>query len=309
MIVRPRPNAIALLFIIRGSVVPRVLPHLLVLGAFAFLVVKLHDSNWIVLPEFSIAPFALLGIALSIFLGFRNNAAYDRWWEARKLWGEMVYEIRSLARSSETLLDLQAEHSEAGPLRRRLLEWCAAHCHALRAALRQENCRTELETWLGSEDAAHTLKHTNHADYCLRRAGRIIGTLYRQGHIDAMGLRILDEHLTRLASVQTGCERIATTPLPFAYTLLTHRTAYIYCYLLPFALVPAIGAYAVLFTLVVGYTFFGLDVLSQELEGPFGREANDLPLDALCRINEISIAESLGQQPPPMLQPVKHRLT
>lgn len=309
MIVRPRPNAVALLFIIRGSVVPRVLPHLLVVGAFAFLVVKLHDSRWVVLPEFSVAPFALLGIALSIFLGFRNNAAYDRWWEARKQWGEMVYEIRSLARSSETLLDLQAEHSDAGPLRRRLLEWCAAHCHALRASLRREDCRDDLIRWLGAEDAEHTLKHTNHADYCLRRAGRIIGALYRQQHIDAVGLRILDEHLTRLAAVQAASERIATTPLPFAYTLLTHRTAYIYCYLLPFALVAAIGGYAVLFTLVVAYTFFGLDVLSQEMEEPFGREANDLPLDALCRINEISIAESLGQQPLPLLQPDKHRLS
>lgn len=68
------------------------------------------------------------------------------------------------------------------------------------------------------------------------------------------------------------------------------------------------GFYAVLFTLLVAYTFFGLDVLSQELEGPFGREANDLPLDALCRVNEISIAESLGQQPPPQLQPVNYIL-
>src|SRR5690606_29194105 len=147
MIVRPRPNALALLFIIRGSVVPRVLAHSLVLGAVGFLVIKLHASQWTVLPAVSVAPCGGLDIALSIFLGFRNNAAYDRWWEARKQWGEMVYEIRSLARSSETLLDLQAEHSDAGPLRRRLLEWCAAHCHALRASLRQESGQAELETW------------------------------------------------------------------------------------------------------------------------------------------------------------------
>lgn len=308
MIVRPRPNAVALLFIVRGSVVPKVFPHLLVLAAFAFLVDRLHASQWVVLPEFSIAPFALLGVALSIFLGFRNNAAYDRWWEARKQWGAMVYGIRSLARSSETLLALSAEQSTAGELRQQLLNWCAAHCHALRTTLRKENGEQDLIQWLGKDDAAHALTHQNPADYCLRRAGRIVGELFRAGHVDAVGLRILDEHLTRLAEVQAASERIATTPLPFAYTLLTHRTAYLYCYLLPFALVPAMGTYAILFTLVVAYTFFGLDVLSQEMEEPFGRESNDLPLDALCRINEISIAESLGQQPPPLLQPQKHRL-
>ncbi|MFC3681100.1 bestrophin family protein [Bacterioplanoides pacificum] len=308
MIVRDRPSALALLFIVRGSVVPRILPHLLVLALFATAVVVLHHQQWVVLPEFSLAPFALLGIALSIFLGFRNNAAYDRWWEGRKQWGEMVYKIRSLARSSETLLDLEAENGRAGELRRQLLHWAVAHCHALRAAVRNEQCEAALIEWLGETDAEQALTHKNVADYCLRRAGRVVGKLYRDGNIDAIGLRILDEHLTRLSGVQAASERIATTPLPFAYTLLTHRTAYLYCYLLPFALVTAMGGYAVLFTLVVAYTFFGLDVLSQEMEDPFGREANDLPLDALCRVNEISVAESLGRTPPEILMPKNHRL-
>ncbi|WP_430459517.1 bestrophin family protein [Thalassolituus sp. LLYu03] len=308
MIVRPRPNAVALLFILRGSVVPRITPHLLVLALFTALVVFVHEQAWIVLPELSLAPFALLGIALSIFLGFRNNAAYDRWWEARKQWGEMVFEIRSLARSSETLLARESEQQQAGIWRRQLLHWCAAHCFALKGALRRENVDADLTRWLAADDVKQALTHQNVADYCLRRAGRTLGELYRAGKIDAVGLRILDEHLTRLSAVQAACERIAGTPLPFAYTLLTHRTAYLYCYLLPFALVAALGWYAVLFTLIVAYTFFGLDVLSQEMEEPFGREANDLPLDALCRVNEISIRESLGEDAPKPLQPVKHRL-
>lgn len=303
MIVRPKPNIFTLLFTIRGSIVPRIIPAILILAAFSTLVVLLHSKDLVVLPQFSLAPFTLLGIALSLFLGFRNNAAYERWWEARKQWGDMVNEIRSLARSSETLLDLQAEHSAAGELRRQLLSWTAAHCHALRAALRDEDCREDMLQWIDEANVDHALSHTNPADYCLRRAGRIVGTLYRQGDIDSIGLRILDEHLSRLSSVQASCERISTTPLPFAFTLLTHRTAYLYCYTLPFALVAPLGLYSILFTIFVAYTFLGLDVLSQELEGPFGREANDLPLDALCRINEISIAESLGMTPPKALQP------
>lgn len=303
MIVRPRPNIFAMLFIVRGSVIPQLAPALIVLALFSLLIVVLHDQHIVVLPEFSLAPFTLLGIALSLFLGFRNNAAYDRWWEARKLWGEMVYEIRSIARSSETLLGLEAEQGEAGELRKQILHWCAAHCHALRAFLRKEDCESELLEWLDEKSVKQALSHKNPADYCLRRAGRCVGELFRQGHIDIMGLRILDEHLSNLARVQGACERIAHTPIPFPYTLLTHRTTFIFCYTLPFALVPAFSYYTILYTLLVAYTFLGLDVLAQELEGPFGREANDLPLDAICRINEISIAESLGRVPPLTLQP------
>lgn len=308
MIVRLRPDFLTLMFTIRGSIVPRIAPIVLVLACFATLVAFLHTQQVLVLPHFALAPFTILGIALSLFLGFRNQAAYDRWWEARKLWGDMVFEIRSLARSSETLLDLQAEQSQAGELRRQLLSWVAAHTHALRANLRQESSEENMIEWLGAEDAKHALTHDNPADYCLRRTGRIVGELYRQGYIDSIGLRILDEHLTALARVQASCERIANTPLPFAFTLLTHRTAFLYCYTLPFALVSPMGFYSVLFTAIVAYTFLGLDVLSQELEGPFGREANDLPLDALCRVNEISIAESLGRVAPPHLQPINYIL-
>lgn len=308
MIVRPRPNLFTLLFTIHGSVLPHIALPLTVLALFSAAVALLHENHVVVLPEFPLAPYTLLGIALSLFLGFRNNAAYDRWWEGRKLWGEMVHITRSLARSSETLLDLAAEQSAAGEQRKLLLGWVAAHCYALKAALRKEDCRADMLRWLDEESVDRALGHENPVDYCLRRAGRVIGTMHRQGHINDFGLRILDEHLSSLSSIQAGCERIDNTSLPFAYTLLTHRTTFLYCYTLPFAFVASMGFYTILFTMMVAYTFLGLDILSQEMEGPFGREANDLALDALCRVNEISIAESLGQKPPAALTPQNYLL-
>lgn len=101
--------------------------------------------------------------------------------------------------------------------------------------------------------------------------------------------------------MQAGCERIMGTPLPFAYTLLLQRTAYVFCLLLPFGLVSSTGWGTPLFTAVVAYTFFGLDALSEELEDPFGSKANDLALDGLCRVREISVFEALAETPPPML--------
>src|SRR5699024_1008444 len=159
MIVRQQPNLTSLLFTMRGSIVPRILPALLVLAGFTLVVVLLQQFEWVVMPTFSLAPFTILGLALSLFLGFRNQAAYDRWWEARKLWGDMVYEIRGLARSSETLLAPEAEQSEAGQLRRQLLSWVAAHSHALRAALRREDCRADIATWLDNAEVEHLRTH------------------------------------------------------------------------------------------------------------------------------------------------------
>ena len=95
--------------------------------------------------------------------------------------------------------------------------------------------------------------------------------------------------------MQGGCERIAGTPVPFAYSLLLHRTAHVFCLSLPFALAGSMGWWALLPTLLVGYTFFGLDALGDQLEEPFGSEANDLPIDALVRTIEREMLSALGE--------------
>ena len=106
MIVRDRPGALTLMFVVRGTILTAVYPQLLILLLFALLIQAVHEWQWLVIPEFSSSPFALLGVAMSIFLGFRNNAAYERWWEGRMQWGRIIDQVRSIARSSETLLAL-----------------------------------------------------------------------------------------------------------------------------------------------------------------------------------------------------------
>jgi putative membrane protein len=302
MIVRKRQNALALLFALQGSVLPRIFPQVLCAGMFGLMVAAVHSSHFANVAQYTTSPFTLLGIALSLFLGFRNNAAYDRWWEARKQWGRMVYEVRSLVRVSEALLG--ATHPE----RRELLVWLSAFGHALRGGLRERDVRDEVAAVLGEARAANALAAQNPADYCLREAGRSLGRCFEAGCIDGQGLRILDERLTGLAEVQAASERICRTPLPYAYTLLVHRTAYLYCYLLPFGLVGSMGWFTPLFTAIVAYTFFGLDALAEELEQPFGETANALSLDAICRTVDISIAEALDEPVPEPLAPVDHIL-
>ncbi|MEC8897316.1 MAG: bestrophin family ion channel [Pseudomonadota bacterium] len=301
MIVRERPGPLRLLLAWKGSVVPHILPHILLTGMFAAAVTWFSRHHYLDgMVDYTLLPFTIMGIALSIFLSVRNTATYDRWWEARKHWGHMVYEFRSLARTGTIYLSPER--------RRELLTRCLAHAHLLRGQLRGEDVRSDLPGSLAPELIDQALSTRNPAAFMLHRAGDVLAEAHKAGDLDSVATAALDQHLHGLAGIQAASERIALTPLPFAYTLLAHRTAYVFCYLLPFGLVGVAGWFTPVFTAIVAYTFFGLDRLSEQLEFPFGRHTNDLPLDAICRIHEISVAEALGDPAPEPLQPVKYQL-
>ncbi|MGC8120219.1 bestrophin family protein [Marinobacter sp. VGCF2001] len=301
MIVRERPGALRLMLAWKGSVVPHILPHIALAGLFAAAVTWVSRHHYLDgIVDYSLLPFTIMGIALSIFLSVRNTATYDRWWEARKHWGHMVYEIRSLARTGNIYLNTERQ--------RALLIRCLAHTHLLRGQLRGEDVRHDLPEALPPALIDQALNAQNPAAFMLHQAGNVLTEARRAGELDSVATAAIDRHLHNLAGIQAASERIALTPLPFAYTLLAHRTAYVYCYLLPFGLVGVAGWFTPVFTAIVAYTFFGLDRLSEQLEFPFGRHTNDLPLDAICRIHEISVAEALGDPAPAPLQPVHYQL-
>lgn len=287
MIDRDRPSALRLFFVWRGSVVAHILPQIVGFALYSAAIVAVTRAVGLDLSAIGVAPFALIGITLSIYLSFRNGAAYDRWWEARKLWGQLVAESRSLPRATEALLDDRA-------VRRRFLLDFLGFCHLLRGTLRDVDVAAELAP-LGVRASS--------SREMVRAMGHEIAEARRSGALDPMGHRILEERLAMLTTIEAGCERIAGTPLPFAYTLLLHRTTYLVCLLLPLGLVGTAGWATPLFTALIAYAFFGLDRLSEELAGPFGTEANDLALDGLCRTCEISVLEALGEPVPAPLAP------
>jgi putative membrane protein len=126
------------------------------------------------------------------------------------------------------------------------------------------------------------------------------------GEFGEMIFQRIDERLSNMATIKAACERIRSTPTPFAYTLLLQRTAYAFCFLLPFGLVGELGYATPFFTALVAYAFFGLDVLGDEMEEPFGDWPNALPLSAMARTMEISLLKAVGEQDlPEPLQPVK----
>ena len=312
MIVRERPRGIQLFYILRGSVLPHILWELATCTAIAVLVTLTHGFVYQWKITLTTVPFTLIGLALAIFLGFRNTAAYDRYWEARKLWGDLVARSRSLARQVQTLTHYGAPAAadDAADPRRALILRTIAFASALRHQLRCSDGRADVERLLGAEEAQAFAASRCGTDHLLRRIGQDLGGLLRAGKLDAPVAADLDQTVSGLAAVAAACERIKHTPIPFPYTLLLHRTAWLYCFLLPFGLVDTVGFMTPFVVAIVAYTFFGLDALGDEIEEPFGLADNHLPLDALCRDVEITLLEALGAaELPKPLRPVAGRLT
>jgi putative membrane protein len=306
MIVRDRPSALRLFLVVRGSVLPNIWASLLGTTLLAIAVTCTHGTLWGHKIAIGAVPFTLMGLPLAIFLGFRNNVAYDRYWEGRKQWGELVTRSRSLARQCLSLME--PGDTPEGP-RTRMLRRAIAFAHALRHGLRGSDPAADVQPWIVPDEWArlHQLPNLTHA--LMLEMGADLGRCLRERRIDPVLVPGIDATLSAMNGAATACERIRGTPIPFSYTLLLHRTAYLYCVLLPFGLVDAIGDLTPLVTLLVAYTFFGLDALGDEIEEPFGTSDHDLPLEAMCRTIEIDLRTALGdtQLPPPLL-PVDYRL-
>ncbi len=299
MIVRPRPHWLGILFVWHGSVLPRILPQLGLITLLALVVTLSHGVllGWKV--TLTPMPFTLVGIALAIFLGFRNTASYDRYWEARKLWGQGLNDCRTLARQSLTLLDAPVNPQP-------FVYGLIGFIHALRGQLRRQPVEETLRTLLPAELLARLQQAHYPPALILLWLGQWLQQQRQHGHLQPILAARMEDALSGLTQVLGGCERIAGTPIPFAYSVILYRTVALYCLLLPFGLVDSLGWMTPLVTAFLSYTFFAQEELLSDIEDPFGHAANDLPLDAMSRMIERTLREMLGEATLPDM-PASHR--
>jgi len=299
MIVRGRPSGFKLFFIFRGSVLSQIWGVLLVNIALATVVTMTHGDLFSHKITLTSIPFTLIGLPLAIFLGFRNNAAYDRYCEGRQLWGEIVLQNRNLARQCLTLIEHTVPLNIAAGLndvRLRMIYRTIAFSHALRHLLRNSDAHSELKPLLVPQEWEQSCKCSNIPDYLMHQMGNDLRLCIAEKRLDGCLASSIDATLSSITAAAAACERIKSTPIPFSYTLMLHRTAYLYCFLLPFGLVDVIGFMTPFVVGIVAYTFFGLDALGDEIEEPFGDSPNDLALDAICRAIEINLRDSVGEE-------------
>ena len=297
MIVRSKPKVWELVAIWRLSILTRIAWQIVAVFGWSVLVVWIEQRLPATFRSWSVGPFTLLGVALSIFLGFRNSACYDRWWEARRQLGALVGEVRSFAR---VCLCVQGGDRAR---RRAAVRAIISYTYALMAHLRGAPLPEAVAEYAPAQWNGVGLADV--PDSLLREVGGLTAAMLANGEIGEPVYKLLEEHTHAMAGIQVACERIRGTPTPFTYTLLVHRTAYAYCFLLPFGLVGTMGWGTPLFAALVAYAFFGLDALGDELEEPFGDHVNALALEALARTMEINLLEALGEEDiPPPLAPV-----
>lgn len=303
MIVRNKHNPLTLLFAWHGTILPHVLPAVAGLTALSVLMSAVAHFNWFEIPTPPLLGFTLFGVILSIFLGFRNNACYDRWWEGRKLWGSLIAVQRHLARDTQIL----------SPTRREwVLRQVIVFTHLLRDRLRYQTAHPELFLEHGQMQAdliEAFAVHMNPPQLCLERIQNDLVQALRHGEISDIVYTQLSGHIEQLGAIQAGCDRIASTPLPFAYSVLLHRTIYSFCLMLPFVIESVLGLWTPLMVAWLVYLFLGWDELSSQLEEPFGLQDNDLPLDAMVSLVERELLTSLGKEVPAAHAAVQYRLT
>ncbi len=294
MIVRENRNdTLKLLFSWRGTILPKVLPPLGIVMLISAIVGGIEYANIYRFPELPLVGFTLIGVVLSIFLGFKNTACYDRWWEARKLWGSLIATARHFDRNCRIFPQGRRE---------RIIQHVIVFANLLRDRLRHQTKNPDalMETSGMSQQAITQLyQQINAPQYTLGLIQWELMQALKEGEISDIIYTQMSQHVTDLSLVQTGCDRIATTPLPYAYSVLLNRTVYFFCFLLPFSLGSLLGLATPLLVGILAYTFLGLDALSSEIEEPFGTQSNDLPLDSMVRTIEIELLSTLGKPTPP----------
>ena len=296
MIRRPI-EPLKMLFVLQGSYFKRLIVPQVLLFIFSFLI-YFYQTHIATEPvPLNPSVFAILGISLAIFHGFCNNAAYDRFWEGRKLWGTLVWLSRNIARQVLTLPNVSMAEKQA------FIRHQIAFVHSLRQQLRGEDNTANLQRLLTVEEQQAVVGQDFIALRLTQIMGQMLAKWQAEQKIDVWQWQSLDNTLGEIAHIQAGCERINNTPIPYAYFVLLHRTVYLYCFMLPFGLGNTIGWVTPFVVSFVGYTFMALNEIVDEISEPFGTGENELPLGMMCDTIETQLAMLSHQQFAPEQKP------
>ncbi|MEG4808164.1 bestrophin family ion channel [Microcoleus sp. F8-D3] len=288
-----RPPWFKVVLQVRGSVIPSILPRVLVCGGFGVFISLLHFFELPVsLPMLSsIVPSIVLGLLLV----FRTNTAYERFWEGRKFWGTLINNVRNLAR--QIWVAIEEKDPQDIELKKSVLRLLPAFAVALKLHLRQESVNPELEPLMSP---AHYQKLKSMNNPPLEIAFWIEDYLHEQYEdncVDVYQLTAMKELLNSMIDVLGGCERILKTPIPMAYAIHLKQLLLLYCLALPFQMVNDLSWGTGPIVALISFTLFGIEEIGIEIENPFGHDANDLPLTNICATMKRNIDDLIALSP------------
>jgi putative membrane protein len=210
----------------------------------------------------------VIGFVLSMLLVFRINTAYDRWWEGRKAWGELL----NVSRTLSCLLDVTLTEN-ANSIRSFYSDKLADFAFQLKNHLRENSFKQDD---INSSSIIHLPLFVTQELY------KKTNELFKQNLITSENYLLINNQLNRLNEITGTCERIKSTPIPYSYSLYLKRIIFLYVITMPFVFAIDFKYWAVMFVTLIFYTFASLELLSEEIEDPFGTDANDLPTDEIA---------------------------
>lgn len=236
-------------------------------------------------------PHVFIGVSLGLLLVFRTNASYDRYWEGRKLWGSITNEVRNLVR--RTAVYLANEPAQFDRFVRLLIAFPYATMNHLRGEKNLGRATAVLPP--GDVEKAHKSAHV--PLFVSAELSQVLAQALKRGVLSDITHTALEDGIASLVSCLGGCERIVQTPLPFPYVVHLRRALVIYCFSLPFALVDSLHWMNIAATTLLTYMLFGIEEIGVEIENPFEKEENDLPLERICERIEGNLRPFLIDKP------------
>jgi len=272
---------------------------------YGYLVCALNSHSFFEHLTFPDAEISVFGIAVAILLGFRNNEAYNRFWEARTAWGDLTNASRNFVSQVMGFVQPPREQAQTSKdaitaIHNELIYRHLAFLNTLRIQLRQENTWQELKPFLSELEFQELSKAVNKATFLNHRQSLQLRELYLSGWIEQQAYVLgLMESIKAFFAAQGRCERIKTTPLPRQYGFFTKSFVWVFVLLLPFGLVQHLGWGAFPIYVVLATIFTITERIGSRTEDPFERKLEDVPMSSICRNIEIDLRQQLGESPVP----------
>ncbi len=251
------------------------LPTMLVLGLFTASLVYLELNNQVHLKSSTVF-HQILGFVLSMLLVFRINTAYERWWEGRKLWGSLINNSRSLMTKLHAYIGT-THGSDLHHVRQLLI----AFPYALRNHLRGDFTHNGIPAVEGVSHEQFQAAH-NKPFFIHRLLVERIQSIRAVGGLSEQQLFLINNEIFSLIDITGACERIKNSPIPFSYSLFLKKIIFVYVITMPIAFALEYRYWAIPAVMIIFYAFASLELVSEEVEEPFGMDSNDLPTDELA---------------------------
>lgn len=244
--------------------------------------------------ELPLMPLTLLCSALIVLISFRNTSVYNRWWEARTLWGAMVNSSRSFGRQVLTLIDGEGD-SRDNPIKAILLRRHVAYLQALRSHLKGSPDPGALASLLPEQEISSAGHSNNIPNDILNGSANLLADEFAAGRLDSIRLARLESTMVDISNCQGGMERIANTPLPYPYVYFPRVFSTLFCIIMPLSLVPTLGWYTPAISTLVGCMLLAMERIGTDLQAPFGNSQHRIRMDDLCRNIEKNLCSMFNE--------------